>query len=130
MKISKKFQKIPIFSPINDKICHKKIFDLFEFVSGVSCHKRRIACYCKRLFLITALQVQLTFDMLLRLTNILAWGAGFISNSALSQIEKDDDLAKGIQASKVVYVKPLRLIRMLGIKGWNPLRATKKKICK
>jgi hypothetical protein len=68
--------------------------------------------------------------MLLRLTNILVWGVGFISSSALPQIEKDDDLAKGIQASKVVYVKPLRLNKMLGIKGWNPLRATKKKICK
>ncbi len=41
------------------------------------------------------LQVQLTFDML-RLTTILVWGVGFISCSALSQVEKDDDLAKGI----------------------------------
>ncbi len=60
------------------------------------------------------LQVQLTCDML-KLTNILVWGVGFISCNALSQIEKDDDLGKGIQASKVVYVKPLRLHRMLGI---------------
>jgi hypothetical protein len=48
----------------------------------------------------------------------------------LSHIEKDDDLAKGIQASKVVNVKPSRLHKMLGIKGWNPLRATEKKKCK
>jgi hypothetical protein len=48
----------------------------------------------------------------------------------LSQIEKDDDLAKGIRVSKVVNVKPSRLHRMLGIKGWNPLRAIEKNICK
>ncbi len=53
--------------------------------------------------------VHLTFEMLLGIIGILAWGLGFIPQSAWVHLEKDENLVETIQASKVAYVKLLKV---------------------
>jgi predicted RNA methylase len=40
---------------------------------------------------------------------ILAWGVGFISQSAWACLEKDDNLVEAIQANKSAYAKTLKV---------------------
>jgi hypothetical protein len=47
--------------------------------------------------------------MLLGIIGILAWGVGFIPQSAWAHFEKDENLVEAIQASKLAYAKPLKV---------------------
>jgi hypothetical protein len=47
--------------------------------------------------------------MLLGIIGILAWGVGFIPQSAWARLEKDENLVKTIRASRIAYAKPLKL---------------------
>jgi len=53
--------------------------------------------------------VHLTSEILFGIIGILAWGVGFISQSAWAHLEKDDNLVKAIRASKVAYAKPIEI---------------------
>jgi hypothetical protein len=55
------------------------------------------------------LLVRLTSEMLLGIIGILAWGVGFIPQSAWVHVEKDENLVEEIQTSKLGYVKPLKV---------------------
>jgi hypothetical protein len=52
--------------------------------------------------------VRLTSKML-SIIGILAWGVGFIPQSAWVCLEKDENLVEVIQANKVAYAKPLKV---------------------
>jgi hypothetical protein len=45
----------------------------------------------------------------LGIIGILAWGVGFIPQSAWARLEKDKNLVETIQANKVAYAKPLKV---------------------
>jgi hypothetical protein len=47
--------------------------------------------------------------MLLGIIGILAWGVGFIPQSAWVHLEKDENLVDAIWASKVAYAKLLKV---------------------
>ncbi len=51
----------------------------------------------------------LTSEMLLGIIGIFAWGVGFIPQSAWPHLEKDENLVEAIRASKLAYVKPLKV---------------------
>jgi hypothetical protein len=53
--------------------------------------------------------------MLLGIIGILAWGVGFIPQSAWAYIEKDENLVEVIWASKLAYAKPLKVAWVFGI---------------
>ncbi len=53
--------------------------------------------------------VRLASKMLLGIIGILAWGVGFIPQSAWAHFEKDENLVEAIQASKLAYAKPLKV---------------------
>ncbi len=53
--------------------------------------------------------VRLAFEILLGIIGILAWGVGFIPQSAWARLEKDKNLVETIWASKVAYAKPLKV---------------------
>jgi len=55
------------------------------------------------------LLVCLASEILLCIIGILAWGVGFIPQSAWAHLEKDDNHVETIWASRVVYAKPLKL---------------------
>jgi len=55
------------------------------------------------------LLVCLAFEILLGIIGILAWGVGFIPQSAWACLENDKNLVETIHASRVVYTKPLKL---------------------
>jgi hypothetical protein len=55
------------------------------------------------------LLVHLTSEILLGIIGILAWGVGFIPQSAWAHLEKDENLVETIWASKITYAKPLKL---------------------
>jgi hypothetical protein len=54
--------------------------------------------------------------MLLGIIGILAWGVGFIPQSAWACLEKDENLVEAIWASRVAYAKPLKVA--WGIQHW------------
>jgi len=47
--------------------------------------------------------------MLLGIIGILAWGVAFITQSAWTHLEKDENLVETIQASRLAYAKPLKI---------------------
>jgi hypothetical protein len=47
--------------------------------------------------------------MLLGIIGILAWGVGFIPQSAWAHLEKDENLVEIICTNKLAYVKPLKV---------------------
>jgi len=53
--------------------------------------------------------VHLASGILFGIIGILAWGVGFISQSAWAHLEKDDNLVKAIRPSKVAYAKPIEV---------------------
>jgi hypothetical protein len=53
----------------------------------------------------------------LGIIGILAWGVGFIPQSAWAQLEKDENLVETIWANKVTYAKPLKVAR--GVRNWT-----------
>jgi len=55
--------------------------------------------------------------MLLCIIGILAWGVGFIPQSAWLHLEKDENLVEAIRTSKLAYVKPLKVA--WGIWHWT-----------
>jgi hypothetical protein len=55
------------------------------------------------------LLVHLAFEILLGVIGILAWGVGFIPQSAWVDLEKDENLVETIRASKITYAKPLKV---------------------
>jgi hypothetical protein len=55
------------------------------------------------------LLVCLTSEMLLGIIGILAWGVGFIPQSAWAHLEKYENLVEAIRTSKHAYVKPLKV---------------------
>jgi len=55
------------------------------------------------------LLVCLASGILLGIIGILAWGVGFISQSAWARFEKDENLVETIRASRVAYAKPLKV---------------------
>jgi hypothetical protein len=55
------------------------------------------------------LLVHLASEILLGIIGILAWGVGFIPQSAWACFEKDKNLVETIRASRVTYAKPLKL---------------------
>jgi hypothetical protein len=63
------------------------------------------------------LLVHLTFEMLLGIIGILAWGVGFIPQSVWVRPEKDKNLVERIWASKFTYAKPLKVT--WGIQNWT-----------
>jgi hypothetical protein len=63
------------------------------------------------------LLVHLTFKILLGIIGILAWGVGFIPQSAWAQFEKDENLVEAIWASRVAYAKPLKVA--WGVWNWT-----------
>jgi hypothetical protein len=63
------------------------------------------------------LLVCLAFKILLGIIGILAWGVGFIPQSAWACLEKDENLVETIQASRVAYAKPLKVA--WGTRNWT-----------
>jgi len=63
------------------------------------------------------LLVHLTYEILLGIIGILAWGVGFISQSAWAHLEKDENLVETIRASIVTYAKLLKLA--WGAQNWT-----------
>jgi hypothetical protein len=55
------------------------------------------------------LLVHLAFEILLDIIGVLAWGVGFIPQSAWAHFEKDENLVETIWASKIAYAKPLKV---------------------
>jgi hypothetical protein len=55
------------------------------------------------------LLVHLTSKMLLGIIQILAWGVGFIPQSAWVHLEKDENLVEAIQIRRLAYVKFLKV---------------------
>jgi hypothetical protein len=55
------------------------------------------------------LLICLASEMLLGIIGILAWGVGFIPQSAWAQFEKDENLVEAIRASRLAYTKPLKV---------------------
>jgi hypothetical protein len=55
------------------------------------------------------LLVRLASKILLGIIGILAWGVGFIPQSAWACLEKDEILLETIWPSKVAYAKPLKV---------------------
>ncbi len=55
------------------------------------------------------LLVRLTSEILLGIIGILAWGFGFIPQSAWARLEKDKNLVETIWTSRIAYVKPLKI---------------------
>jgi hypothetical protein len=47
--------------------------------------------------------------MLLGIIGIIAWGVGFISQNAWTQLGKDDNLVEVIQTSKMSYAKAFKI---------------------
>jgi hypothetical protein len=73
------------------------------------------------------LLVHLTFEMLLGIIGILAWGVGFIPQSAWAHLEKDENLVEAIRANRLAYVKPLKVA--LGAWHWT-LKSNKHNLAK
>jgi hypothetical protein len=63
------------------------------------------------------LLVRLASEILLGSIGIPTWGVGFIPQSAWARLEKDENLVETIWASRVVYVKPLKLA--WGVRDWT-----------
>ncbi len=63
------------------------------------------------------LLVRLTFEILLGIIGILAWGVGFIPQSAWACLEKDENVVEIIRASRVAYAKPLKVAQ--GVQNWT-----------
>jgi hypothetical protein len=57
----------------------------------------------------------------------LAWGVGFIPQSAWTQLEKDYNLVEAIWINIVAYVKPFKVAWVLEIGHWNPLSVIEQK---
>jgi hypothetical protein len=55
------------------------------------------------------LLVHLTFDMLLGIIGIIAWGVGVVPQNAWTQLEKGDNLIQVIQTSKMSYAKAFKI---------------------
>jgi hypothetical protein len=55
------------------------------------------------------LLVRLAFEMLLGIIGILAWGVGFIPQSAWACFEKDENLVETIWANRITYAKFLKV---------------------
>jgi hypothetical protein len=65
--------------------------------------------------------------MLLGIIGILAWGVGFIPQSAWAHLEKDENLVEAIRANRLAYVKPLKVA--LGAWHWT-LESNKRNLAK
>ncbi len=63
------------------------------------------------------LLVRLAFEMLLGIIGILAWGVGFIPQSAWVHIENDEIFVETIRANKIIYAKPLKVT--WGVQHWT-----------
>jgi hypothetical protein len=63
------------------------------------------------------LLVCLASKILLGIIGIPTWGVGFIPQSAWACLEKDENLVETIWASKVAYVKPLKVA--WGARNWT-----------
>jgi len=63
------------------------------------------------------LLVRLASEILLGIIGILAWGVGFIPQSAWARLEKDNNLVETIRASRVAYAKPLKVA--WGAQNWT-----------
>jgi len=63
------------------------------------------------------LLVRLTSKILLGIIRILAWGVGFIPQSAWEHLEKDKNLVETIRASKITYAKTLKVA--WGVWNWT-----------
>ncbi len=61
--------------------------------------------------------VHLTSKILLGIIGILAWGVGFIPQSAWARLEKDKNLVQTIQASRIANAKLLKLA--WGVQNWT-----------
>jgi hypothetical protein len=46
---------------------------------------------------------------MLGIIGILAWGVGFIPQSAWAHFEKDENLVEAIRISRLAYAKPLKV---------------------
>jgi hypothetical protein len=55
------------------------------------------------------LLVHLTSDILFGIIGILAWGVGFIPQSAWARLEKAKNLVETIRTSRTAYAKPLKV---------------------
>jgi len=55
------------------------------------------------------LLVHLASKILLGIIGILAWGVGFIPQSAWVRFKKDENLVETIWASRIVYANPLKV---------------------
>lgn len=55
------------------------------------------------------LLVRLAFDMLLGISDIIAWGVAFVPQNAWTRLEKDDNLVEVIRTSKMSYAKALKI---------------------
>jgi hypothetical protein len=47
--------------------------------------------------------------MLLGISDIIAWGVGFVPQNAWTRLEKDDNLVEVIRTSKMSYAKALKI---------------------
>jgi len=63
------------------------------------------------------LLVRLASKILLGIIGILAWGVGFIPQSAWVRFEKDENLVEIIRASRVAYANPLKVA--WGARDWT-----------
>jgi len=63
------------------------------------------------------LLVHLTSESLLGIIGIPTWGVGFSPQSAWAHLEKDENLVETIQASKIAYAKPLKVV--WGVWNWT-----------
>jgi hypothetical protein len=63
------------------------------------------------------LLVRLASKMLLGIIGILAWGVGFIPQSAWAHFGKEENLVEAFWASIITYAKPLKVA--WGVQHWT-----------
>jgi len=63
------------------------------------------------------LLVRLTFEILLGIIGILAWGVGFIPQNAWARLEKDENLVETSWIIKIAYAKPLKVT--WSVRNWT-----------
>jgi hypothetical protein len=63
------------------------------------------------------LLVCLASEIFLGIIGIPIWGVGFIQQSAWAHFQKDKNLVETIQASIIVYAKPLKVT--WGVRNWT-----------
>ncbi len=61
--------------------------------------------------------VKLVLEQLLKVLGLNAWGVGSVSQNAISQMEKDDNLQEIIRSTRCVYARQLKMA--WDVKNWS-----------